>query len=127
MKYVIDATIGFMWEVAEPFSGKALLLRADFQNGTHDLRAPDLFPTEIANALIVAERRRRILPGQGTVFFADLLTTLPTIYPSLPDLSARALDIASNSTASVYDSLYIALAERETCELVTGDDKVVKK
>jgi predicted nucleic acid-binding protein len=120
MKYVIDATIGFMWEVTEPFSSKALFLRAGFQNGTHDLRAPDLFPTEIANALIVAERRGRILPGQATVFFADLLTTLPTIFPVLPDLSTRALEIASNSTASVYDSLYVALAEREACDLVKG-------
>jgi predicted nucleic acid-binding protein len=127
MKYVIDATIGFMWEVAEPFSGKAQLLRADFQNGIHDLLGPDLFPNETANALMVAERRGRILPGQATLFFTDLLTTLPAIHPSLPDLCTRALEIASNSIASVYDCIHVALAERDGCDLVTADDKLVKK
>jgi len=126
MKYVIDATVGFMWEVPELFSTQAQLLRDDFQNAIHDLLAPDLFPNEIANALIVAERRARILPGQAILFFTDLLITLPTIYPSIPDLSTRALDIASKTAASVYDCLYIALAEQERCELVTADDKLVK-
>jgi predicted nucleic acid-binding protein len=26
----------------------------------------------------------------------------------------------------IYDCLYVALAERETCELITADDKLVK-
>ena len=30
------------------------------------------------------------------------------------------------SRQTVYDCLYIALAERERCELVTADDKLVK-
>jgi hypothetical protein len=59
MKYVIDASVGFMWEVMEPFSGNAQRLRDDYENGVHVLLAPDLFPNEIANALIVAERRCR--------------------------------------------------------------------
>jgi len=42
MKVVVDATVGFMWEVAEPFSAKAQLLRDDFQNGIQELLAPDL-------------------------------------------------------------------------------------
>jgi predicted nucleic acid-binding protein len=127
MKYVIDASIGFMWEVAEPLSSKAQLLRDDSQNGIHDLIVPDLFPNEVANALIVAERRGRILPGQATIFFTDLLTTLPAIHPSLPDLSTRALVIASSNLVSVYDCLYVSLAERENCELITADDKLVNK
>jgi predicted nucleic acid-binding protein len=28
---------------------------------------------------------------------------------------------------SVYDCLYVALAERESCELVTADDQLVRK
>ncbi len=126
MTFVIAASIGFMWEVAEPLSGKAQLLRDDFLKGIHNLLAPDLFPNEIANALVVSEKRGRILPGQATFFFTDLLTTLPAIRPSLPNLSTRALDIASQTSASVYDCLYVALAEQEGCELVTADNKLVK-
>jgi len=55
------------------------------------------------------------------------LTTLPAIHAALPDLTPRALEIAAKSSASVYDCLYVALAERESCELITADDKLVKK
>ena len=29
--------------------------------------------------------------------------------------------------ATVYDCLYVALAEREGCQLITADDKLVRK
>lgn len=35
--------------------------------------------------------------------------------------------ISSAARIGVYDCLYLALAEREACELVTADDKLVKK
>ena len=127
MRYVIDASTGFKWEVAEPHSDKAQQLRDDFRNAVHELLAPDLFPTEVANALLVAERRGRLLPGQGPVLLADVLTTLPQIHPALPDLVPRAYAIAELTKASVYDCLYVALAERENCEFITADDKLVKK
>jgi predicted nucleic acid-binding protein len=127
MKYVIDASTGFKWSVTEPLSDKAKKLRDGFRNAVHELLAPDLFPTEVANALLVAERRGAILPGQGTLFLADILTTLPRIHPSTPALLPRAYAIAELMQASVYDCLYVALAEKEGCELITADDKLVRK
>src|SRR2546430_17263406 len=115
MKYVIDASTGFKWEVAEILSDKACRLRDDFRNAVHELLAPDLFPTEVANALLVAERRGNILPGQGSIFLADILTTLPQLHHSTPDLLPRAYAIAQRIQASVYDCLYVALAEKEGC------------
>lgn len=64
MKYVIDSSVAFKWVVAEPDADKADRLRQDFRNGVLDLLAPDIFPAEIANALLMAERRGRIAPGQ---------------------------------------------------------------
>lgn len=46
-------------------------------------------------------------------------------HENLPQLS-RAVGIASQMRCGVYDCLYVALAEREGCELVTADDKLVK-
>ena len=37
-----------------------------------------------------------------------------------------AFDIASQTRASVYDALYVALAEREGCDLATADEKLIK-
>ncbi len=51
---------------------------------------------------------------------------LPALHFVWPDLLPRAHAIAEGTVASVYDCLYVALAEREECELVTADDKLVK-
>jgi predicted nucleic acid-binding protein len=105
---------------------KALKIRDDFQKAALELAAPDLFPTEIGNALLVAERKGRIGSGEGAIFFADILKTLPVLHSALP-LLPRAYEIAYQNQASVYDCLYVALAEREKCEFVSADDKLLKK
>jgi predicted nucleic acid-binding protein len=115
-----------MWVVPEPLSPKADRLREDFRNAIYDLHVPDLFTTEVANALVVTERRGRILAGQNTVLFADVATTMPAIHASYPDVLPRAHAIAASTVVSVYDALYVALAEQQKCELVTGDDRLVR-
>ncbi len=86
MKYVIDSSSAFPWVVAEPLTPKAVRLRDDYRNGIHELLTPDLFASEISNALVVAERRGRIKPGQSRQFLADILRTCPIIHAALPDL-----------------------------------------
>ena len=41
-------------------------------------------------------------------------------------LMGRAVDLSSQTRSAFYDCLYVALAEREGCELVTADDKLVR-
>ena len=43
----------------------------------------------------------------------------PILHSSLP-LMQRALLIARKARIGVYDCLYVALAEREGCELITS-------
>ena len=126
MKYVVDASIGFKWLVIEPLTDKARRLRDGFRNAVHELLAPDRFSTEVANALAVAERRGRIPAGPGVLLLRDLLNTLPAIHPSLPDLLPRGYAISVQTQTSVYDCLYVALAERERCQLVSADDRLVR-
>jgi predicted nucleic acid-binding protein len=126
MKHVIDCSTAFKWVVAETDTLKALQLRDKFRNAALDLLAPDLFPTEIGNALLVAERKGRIGSGEGAIFFADILKMLPILHAAIP-LLPRAYEIAYQYRASVYDCLYVALAEREQCEFISADDKLVKK
>jgi predicted nucleic acid-binding protein len=126
MRYVLDASVALKWVLPESDSGKADLLRAEYRAGLHQLLAPDVFPVEVAHALARAERRNIISPPQGAVLLADVLTTLPVLHPSLPDLLPRAFVIASQARVGVYDCLYVALAERERCEFVTADDRLVR-
>jgi predicted nucleic acid-binding protein len=125
MRYVLDASVAFKWEVPEPDSDKAIRLWDDLRNGVHELLAPDFFPQELAHALTRAERQGRIAIGQAAIFWADAMTTPPALMPVI-SLTPRAINISSALRIGVYDCLYVALAEREGCEFVTADDKLVK-
>lgn len=125
MKYVLDSSVAFKWEVPETDSDKAILLRDDYRNGIHELIAPDFFPLELAHALTRAERQGRIAVGQANLFWSDAMTTTPLLDQSF-GLAPRAIDISSKLRIGVYDCLYVSLAEREKCDFVTSDDKLVK-
>ena len=57
MKYVLDSCVALKWVLAESDSAKATRLRDEYSNGIHELLAPDIFPSEIANGLASAERQ----------------------------------------------------------------------
>ncbi len=125
MKYVIDTSVQIKTFVAEADSAKAIHLCDDFRAGIHQLLAPDLFPTEISNVLMILERAGKIRPGNASLLFSHFLVDTPTLHPAL-SLLPRAIEIAQSFRQTVYDSLYSALAEHEGCEHVTADDKYLK-
>jgi predicted nucleic acid-binding protein len=125
MKYVLDSNIALKWVLPEPDSDKAKKLRADFRQGTHELLAPEVFQVEIAHALTRAERQGKIKVGEAGILWADIMSTPPRLDASGP-LLPRAIAISSHLRVGVYDCLYVALAERDSCELMTADNKMVK-
>ena len=108
----------------EPFSAKANDLRDAYRTALHQLLAPDVLAAEIAHALAKAERQGRIAPPQGSVLWTDIMTTQPVFAPSMP-LIPRAFAIASGARIGIYDCLYVALSEREQCEVVTADVRLM--
>ncbi len=126
MRRVLDASVALKWVLPEADSDKALRLRDDFRNAAVELLAPDVFPAEVGHGLARAERRKIIRPPQGSILLADALSTPPKLFPSYPQLIARAFAIASQMHIGVYDCLYITLAEQEGCDFVTADDKLVR-
>jgi predicted nucleic acid-binding protein len=125
VKYVLNSSVALKWVLPEANSGKAIRLRDEYSNGIHELLAPDIFPSEIANGLASAERQKRIRTGESAIFLNDILRAAPALHPSAP-LLIRALEIAIATKQAVYDCLYVALAEAEGCELVTADDQLVR-
>lgn len=111
--------------VPEVGTDKALDLQAGSRKGAHDLLAPDLFPIEIGNSLVIAARSGRIPVTDLPVVYAELMSNLPILYQCL-SLFPRAYSIASQIRVSVYDALYVALAERENCSLLTHDEMLIK-
>jgi predicted nucleic acid-binding protein len=125
MKYVLDSNVALKWVLPEQDDEKAIRIRDDFKQGIHQLVSPDVFPIEVAHSLARAERRGAIGFGEGSQKLADIFAYMPALYPYLA-LLPRAFALASQARIGVYDCLYVILAEREGCELLTADDRLVR-
>lgn len=85
--------------------------------------APDLLDVEVCSALRRLERERIISGDRGEQALSDL-ELLPVLrYPSRT-LVGRAWEMRDNLT--VYDGVYIALAERLAARLVTRDHRMAR-
>ena len=113
------------WVLPEQDDEKAIKIRDGFKQGTHDLLSPDVFPIEVAHSLARAERRGEIKFGEGSQKLADIFAYMPALHSYLA-LLPRAFALASHARIGVYDCLYVVLAEREGCELLTADDRLVR-
>jgi predicted nucleic acid-binding protein len=122
MKYALDVNVALKWVLNEIESPKALRPRDEWRARIHELIAPDVFPFEAAHALTRAERRRLI--ADAPQFWGEIMADCPQLFPSLP-LAQRALAISRQARIGFYDCLYVALAEREGCELATADTRMV--
>ncbi len=122
MKYVLDASVAIKWVIVKPDSNKATRLREDYRNAIHDLIAPESFAIECAYSL-TKKQRQRLLPD-ARALWDDILLDAPAFTPML-SLADRAFDISIQTRHNFYDCLYVALAEREGCELLTADAKLV--
>jgi predicted nucleic acid-binding protein len=125
MKYVLDSCVAIKWVLPEADTPKAVRVRNEFLQGIHELLAPDIYPVEIAHALARAERRGVIQPPLGIHRLRNVFRYAPALHPYLP-LLPRAFAIASQARVGVYDCLYVALAEREGCELLTADERLAR-
>ena len=125
MKYVLDSSVAFKWVVVEALTDKARRLRDEFRQGLHEWIAPDVFPIEVAHALTRAERQGRINPPEASILLADVLLTCPRLHVYVSSLS-HAVAISSQARVGVYDCLYVVLAQREGCEFLTADDRLIR-
>ncbi len=121
---VFDASVAVTSVVSRRLTIKALQLREDYLNGIHELLAPSIFSAECASALTKCERQKLIPVGQALVLLDDILNDLPQIHP-YDTILRRATVISSRTRSAVSDCLYVTLSEREQCEMVTADDRLV--
>jgi predicted nucleic acid-binding protein len=85
---------------------------------------PAIWPFEVANVLVVAMRRRRIVRAAAEHFLA-LLDELPIVIDRGPAAS-EVFRLASELGLSSYDAAYIELAVRTGLPLATRDDRVTE-
>lgn len=117
---VIDCSVTMAWcfrEEADDYS-KAVLESLYSSTGI----VPAIWPLEVANVLLIAERRRR-LTASDVLRFIDLLDDLSII---VDDETARRatksiLNVGRQHNLSAYDASYLELAVRRGLPLATPD------
>ncbi len=87
------------------------------------LLAPDLVYGEVANAVWKKCRRGELTPADGEAMIADILRAPLGAVPS-SRLLPSAWVIARRFDRTIYDALYVAIAEARDCRLVTADRRL---
>jgi predicted nucleic acid-binding protein len=115
-RLVVDASVVVKWFLPEVRADAALRLAAS----DRAFLAPDLLAAELANALW-KKRLRREVEGTDAAGILENFRRVAIETFALMPLLPTAFAIASAAGHSFYDCLYVALAEREDCPLVTAD------
>ncbi len=124
MKQVIDASVLVKAYIPENGSERAIALLEGLEEGEVELFAPDLIYPECGN-LLWKKVRRGELEAADAREIVEAILGLPLQIESGRTLLSAALDIALASGATVYDSLYVALAHAYGTRMLTADRKLV--
>ena len=118
--HVIDASVMIKWALEETGRHESLVLLDAFEAGEIDIVAPRLLPEELASALSKRCRRKQITRYQAETAFEFLEQRMPLLIGS-PELTTQALHLSLSNQLGFWDCLYLALAARYRCDLVTAD------
>ncbi len=121
MECVIDCSLALAWVLPDEASARAERLLDRLPPETV-LRVPGLWWYELSNALIVAQRRNRLVDADRRRVL-DLFKSLPieTDLDIGAELSARLQGLAHRYALSAYDAAYLDLAQRLGLGLGTID------
>jgi predicted nucleic acid-binding protein len=117
---VLDASVALAWCFKNEATAAADTVLERL--ATETASVPAIWHLEIANVLVMSERRRRITPASSTEFIA-LLETLVIVVDEETPLRAlgRVLDLAREARLTAYDAAYLELAMRLGLPLASKD------
>jgi len=118
-RFVVDACVAIKWVVAEEHSVAALR----FAQNDPAMHVPELFFPEAGNVLWKKVVRRQLDAEDARLALAALLALKNIESHAMQSLAQHAIELGLQLGCSVYDGVYLALAVREDCPLVTADRK----
>lgn len=89
------------------------------------LVVPALWPLEVANALTVLRRRRKLTPDEARTAI-EMIRGLPIVvdHEAAALAFTRLVDLASRHELTIYDATYIELATRTQLPLASNDTRM---
>lgn len=122
-RFVLDCSMTMAWcfeDEATSYSESVLEALAE-----GEAVVPPLWSLEVANVLVVGERKKRLLPAQS-LRFVELLQNLPiTLDPDVRPLG-EILGLAREQGLSSYDASYLDLAVRTGLPLASLDGPLLE-
>lgn len=122
-RFVLDCSITLAWFFADEADPYADTVAKSLKDATAVV--PDLFHLEIANTLLVGERRKRNNRAQADSFLTRL-AALPIVVDGQTATRAwtDTIGLARTCNLSTYDAAYLEVAVRETLPIATLDDEI---
>lgn len=126
MPFVADASVAVAWvHPAQATAETAAMLDALTHGASLDV--PALWPLEIANALTVLVRRRKLSEDERQTGLGWLRGLPVRLDHEMGGLAfSRLSELAMRYDISVYDAAYLELAERRTLALACKDGPLRK-
>jgi predicted nucleic acid-binding protein len=124
--YVIDASVALSWVLRDETNAKADEIRKVIEAGVQAW-IPCHWRLEIANALLMAERRQRITPEEASEAL-HLMDELPLEEDArtAEQASGETLRLAREHGLTIYDAAYLELSKRQGAVLATFDDALIR-
>ena len=120
MTLIVDASVAVKWVLPEADSDKAVALRAS----DVDIIAPSLVIAELGNAIWKSATRGDMTAANAQHALRIAVAHYHRLLP-IEDLMTAALAFATALRHPIYDSFYLALAEREAATLITADERLL--
>jgi len=123
--FVIDASAALAWCFDDESTEATRALLDRFEDERAEV--PSLWHLELANALAMGERHRRITPARTSEFIA-LIDGLPIVIDErTPNVAlSTVLELSRREQLSAYDASYLELAMRRGVPLATKDNDLAR-
>lgn len=125
-QFVLDASVAVAWCFEDEADAKSERV-LDLLSAGGEALVPSIWPLEVANALLVAERRGRIAMAQVTALL-QRIAGLPISVDAADTRRAfeQILPLARQQNLTQYDAAYLELAMRRGVALATLEERLRK-
>ena len=95
------------------------------ERGLNTAIAPELLVAEATNVINKKQKSGELTGNEGDQLLSDLLSVPIRLFPHRPVL-LRAFEMARKYNLTVYDTLYLALAEEHGAVIFSADNQLLK-
>jgi predicted nucleic acid-binding protein len=123
IEFVLDCSVTVSWFFEDEADAYAEAVEDSLASATAVV--PALWHLEVANVLLVGERRKRTTTAKVTQFLTVLrILPITTDDETVSQAWTNTLNLARTHDLSVYDAAYLELAIRRALPLATLDDRL---